>query len=200
MQMMPSSLQARIAQQQCRRTLARNQHLLGDCTDAFLDRLMIMLTEISLMPGECVLKMGEIARELSFASRGTIRVTDGRGTLIELINGEGTSPCVIGSVSFLMGMIFQQIFCFYAGVVRSRMSTFRAWVPWRQHRQPRCSGSSLKLRPHAITRLTEAQNIVAHAGCVRNVRRPCRCWLDKQPECAAGYWKSGSSRPGPSRV
>lgn len=104
---MPSSLQARIAQQQCRQTLARNQHLLGDCTDTFLDRLMIALIEISLMPGECVLKKGEIARELSFVSRGTVRVTDERGTLVELVTGEGTSPCVIGSVSFLMGVSSQ---------------------------------------------------------------------------------------------
>lgn len=66
---------------------------------------MVLLTETSLMPGECVLKKAEIARELSFVIKGAVQVTDDRGTLIELISGDGTSPCVIGSVSFLMGTL-----------------------------------------------------------------------------------------------
>lgn len=100
---MPSSLQAKISEQQCVHTVSRNQHLLGECTDTFLGRFMVLLTETSLMPGECVLKQGEIARELSFVSKGAVRVTDDRGTLVELLTGDGTSPCVIGSTSFLMG-------------------------------------------------------------------------------------------------
>jgi hypothetical protein len=41
---------------------------------------------------------------LSFVSKGSLRVTDERGTLIELITGEGTAPCAVGEVSFLMGI------------------------------------------------------------------------------------------------
>ena len=49
---------------------------------------MMLLTEISLMPGETVLKAGEISRKLSFVRYGSLNVTDARGTLVELIIGE----------------------------------------------------------------------------------------------------------------
>lgn len=80
---------------------------------------MTMLVEISLMPGESVLKTGEIARELSFVQQGALTVTDTKGTLIELITGEGTAPCVVGAASFLMGLHPLAV----ATVMRIRIST-----------------------------------------------------------------------------
>jgi hypothetical protein len=77
--------------------------IFNNCSDQFLSRFMTKLTEISLMPEESVLKKGEIARDLSFVQEGALTVTDVRGTLIELISGEGTAACIVGSASFLMG-------------------------------------------------------------------------------------------------
>jgi hypothetical protein len=56
-QILPTSLQARIASQQCKHTLSRNSNLLNNCTDQFLDRFMTALTEISLMPGILLLTL-----------------------------------------------------------------------------------------------------------------------------------------------
>lgn len=64
---------------------------------------MMMLAEVSLMPGERILQHGDMARELSFATKGTLVVEDPKGVLIELISGEGTSACIVGAVSFLLG-------------------------------------------------------------------------------------------------
>ena len=50
-----------------------------------------------------------MARELSFAIKGTLVVSDNKGALIDLISGEGTSPCIVGSVSFLLGMFRFQL-------------------------------------------------------------------------------------------
>lgn len=66
---------------------------------------MMALVEVSLMPGEVVLRHGDMARELSFAVRGVLVVTDAKGTLIELLSGEGTAPCVVGTVSFFLGAV-----------------------------------------------------------------------------------------------
>lgn len=51
-----------------------------------------------------ILQQGDMARELSFAIKGTLVVSDNKGTLVDLISGEGTSPCIVGAVSFLLGM------------------------------------------------------------------------------------------------
>ena len=96
MQLLPASMQARIAAQQHRQTVYRNMHLFSGCSTQFMERLMVMLIEVSLMPGETVLKAGEISRKLSFCQQGSLRVTDSRGTLIELIIGEVRCPlCVL---------------------------------------------------------------------------------------------------------
>jgi hypothetical protein len=103
MQMLPASLQARIAVQNCASTLQRNSHLLADCDAQFLARFTMKLQEVFLMPGESVLKQGDIAREMSFVVKGTLVVLDEKDTLVQLVSGEGTASSVIGSVSFLMG-------------------------------------------------------------------------------------------------
>jgi hypothetical protein len=64
---------------------------------------MMRLHEAYLMPGETLLKHGEIARELKFIVKGTLVVTDSQDALVDLVHGEGTAPSVIGAVSFLMG-------------------------------------------------------------------------------------------------
>lgn len=64
---------------------------------------MMLLSEVSLMPGEQLVTAGDMARELSFATKGTLVVADTKGALIELISGEGTSACIVGAVSFLLG-------------------------------------------------------------------------------------------------
>lgn len=103
LQRLPASLQARIADTECRHTMNRNTHVFANCNEQFLARFMTMLAEVSLMPGEQLLQQGDMARQLSFATKGTLVVQDTKGTLIELISGEGTSACIVGAVSFLLG-------------------------------------------------------------------------------------------------
>jgi hypothetical protein len=103
LQALPASLQARIATDQCASIIRRNSHILGGCDDQFLARFMMRLHEAYLMPGETLLKHGEIARELKFIVKGTLVITDSSDALVDLVHGEGTAPSVIGAVSFLMG-------------------------------------------------------------------------------------------------
>lgn len=104
MQSLPRSLQARIAQVQCDSTIRRNMHLFNNCNQQFLQRFMMTLTEVSLMPEELIIKHGDMARELCFAVKGTLVVRDSKGSLVELLSGEGTAPCVTGTVSFFLGV------------------------------------------------------------------------------------------------
>lgn len=103
LQSLPRSLQARVAQVEFQGTINRNMHLFNNCNLQFLQRFMTTLTEVSLMPDELVIKHGDMARELSFAVKGTLVVTDSKGVLIELLSGDGTAPCVTGAVSFFLG-------------------------------------------------------------------------------------------------
>lgn len=103
MQRLSQSLRNRVAELEALPTITRNRHLFGNCDKPFLGSLMLALSEVHLMPGELVLKCGDMARELSFALKGTLVVTDSKDVLIELISGEGTAECVVGAVSFLMG-------------------------------------------------------------------------------------------------
>jgi hypothetical protein len=105
MQKLSQSLRNRVAELEALPVLHRNRHLFGNCDKQFLSALMLVLTEVYLMPGEQVLKCGDMARELSFAKKGTLVVTDRKDLLVELISGEGTSECVVGAVSFFMGML-----------------------------------------------------------------------------------------------
>jgi hypothetical protein len=104
LQRLSQSLKNRVAELEALPTLKRNRHLFGNCDRQFLGGLMLALTEVHLMPAEQVLKCGDMARELSFAKKGTLVVTDRKDVLVELISGEGTSECVVGAVSFFMGM------------------------------------------------------------------------------------------------
>lgn len=103
LQSLPRSLQARVAQVEFQGTINRNMHLFNNCNLQFLQRFMTTLTEVSLMPDERIIKHGDMARELGFAVKGTLVVTDSKGALVELLSGDGTAPCVIGTVSFFLG-------------------------------------------------------------------------------------------------
>jgi hypothetical protein len=89
MQELPVSVRTRIAEFQCKRTTQRNLYLFAGCNEQFLSRFMLNLAEIFVMPGESIVKHGEIARQLGFVRTGVLVVTDAKGTLIELISGEG---------------------------------------------------------------------------------------------------------------
>eukprot|EP00892_Ulva_mutabilis_P004198 jgi/Ulvmu1/214/UM001_0218.1 len=101
---LPRSLQARVAQVQCDSTIQRNMHLFNKCNQQFLQRFMMTLNEVSLMPEELIIKHGDMARALCFAVKGTLVVRDSKGSLVELLSGEGTAPCVTGTVSFFLGV------------------------------------------------------------------------------------------------
>ena len=103
MQALPASMQAQIASQQYKTVVFRNLHLFGSCSDQFMNRMMTQLVEISVMPNETVVKAGEICRELRFVQRGALNVVDNRNTLIEVVGSQGTAPCIVGMVLFIMG-------------------------------------------------------------------------------------------------
>ena len=103
LQTLPASMHARIASHQHRVTVMRNRHVFGSCSEQFLSRFMTLLVEVAVMPGECVLKAGEICRELRFVQSGAVSSQDLRGNIIDVTTSEGTAPCVIGAASFLMG-------------------------------------------------------------------------------------------------
>lgn len=91
-QAIPLSVRARIAEVQCKSTVQRNPQLFAGCNEQFLSRVMLNLVEVFFLPGETVLKHGDIARELSFAKRGVVMVMDVKDTLVELVSGEGALP------------------------------------------------------------------------------------------------------------
>ena len=104
-QMIPTSVRARIAEHRCRSLVQRNMHLFKGCSDKFTGLLMMALTEVQLMPNEVVVKHGDMARHLSFVSEGTVEVLDSKGGLVELITGGGTAACAVGALSFLLGAL-----------------------------------------------------------------------------------------------
>lgn len=65
----------------------------------------------SVMPGENVVKAGDICRELRFVQAGTLNVCDAKGTVIDVITSQGTGPCICGAVSFLMGAVLTPATC-----------------------------------------------------------------------------------------
>jgi hypothetical protein len=85
------------------------------------------------MPGEQILQPGDMARELSFAIKGTLVVTDAKGILVELISGEGTSPCIIGAVSFLLGVLWHALELIDAPCVSRFILTSRQSSSWALH-------------------------------------------------------------------
>lgn len=101
--MASNSLRARIAKHRCQSLIERNMHVFSGCSELFIGRLMMALQEVQLMPKELILKHGDMARHLSAVSLGTLEVIDANGGLVELISGAGTTPCLVGTVSFLMG-------------------------------------------------------------------------------------------------
>lgn len=94
MQAIPLSVRARIAEVQCNGTVQRNPQLFAGCNEQFLSYFMLNLVEVFFLPGETVLKHGEIARELNFAKRGVVMVMDVKDVLVELVSGEGALPCL----------------------------------------------------------------------------------------------------------
>lgn len=112
LQTIPSSIRARIADHRCRSLIQRNSHLFKGTSEKFLSVFMIALQEVQLMPKEVVVKHGDMARHLSFVTEGAVHVTDLNGGLVELISGSGTSPCAVGALSFLLGVVPCWHICF----------------------------------------------------------------------------------------
>jgi hypothetical protein len=87
----------------------RNSHLFAGCNEQFLSRFMLNLVEVFLMPGESILKRGEIARELRFAYKGILVVTDAKGALVELLSGEGDIlAALVWQLAQQLGDVFLQ--------------------------------------------------------------------------------------------
>lgn len=117
-------MRTRIAEAYNTTTVQRNAHLFAACNDQFLSRLMLSLGETFLMPGELVLKRGDIARELTFVKKGVLLVTDVKGTLVELISGEGASLCLLSLLLFVASSVTSRG---AAGAARQQSSMCAGW-------------------------------------------------------------------------
>ena len=66
---LPDSLRARVAGHQFGGVLGRNQALFRGCAPQFEGALLGRLREVYVMPGEAVLRAGDMARELAFLAK-----------------------------------------------------------------------------------------------------------------------------------
>ena len=66
---LPDSLRMKVASHQYSYVIQRNSSLFKGCNLQFLNQLMLKLREIYLMPGETLIRAGDMSRELAFVAR-----------------------------------------------------------------------------------------------------------------------------------
>ena len=66
---LPDSLRMKVASHQYSYVIQRNSMLFKGCNLQFLNQLMLKLREIYLMPGETLIRAGDMSRELAFVAR-----------------------------------------------------------------------------------------------------------------------------------
>ena len=66
---LPESLRMKVASNQYSHIIERNAQLFKGCNLQFLNQLMMKLRESYLMPGETLIREGDMARELGFVAR-----------------------------------------------------------------------------------------------------------------------------------
>ena len=66
---LPDSLRMKVASHQYSHVIQRNSQLFKGCNLQFLSQLMLKLREMYLMPGETLIRAGDMSRELAFVAR-----------------------------------------------------------------------------------------------------------------------------------
>ena len=66
---LPDSLRMKVASHQYSYVIQRNSQLFKGCNLQFLNQLMLKLREMYLMPGEALIRAGDMSRELAFVAR-----------------------------------------------------------------------------------------------------------------------------------
>jgi len=66
---LPDSLRMKVASHQYSYVIQRNSMLFKGCNLQFLNQLMLKLREMYLMPGETLIRAGDMSRELAFVAR-----------------------------------------------------------------------------------------------------------------------------------
>ena len=66
---LPDSLRMKVASHQYNYVIQRNSLLFKGCNLQFLNQLMLKLREMYLMPGETLIRAGDMSRELAFVAR-----------------------------------------------------------------------------------------------------------------------------------
>ncbi len=66
---LPDSLRMKVASHQYSYVIQRNSLLFKGCNLQFLNQLMLKLREMYLMPGETLIRAGDMSRELAFVAR-----------------------------------------------------------------------------------------------------------------------------------
>ncbi|KAK9850461.1 hypothetical protein WJX84_001935, partial [Apatococcus fuscideae] len=69
LRLLPESLRVKVASHQYSYIIERNNHLFRGCNPQFLNSLMLKLREHYLMPGEVMVREGDMAREVGFVAR-----------------------------------------------------------------------------------------------------------------------------------
>ena len=65
---LPDSLRMKVASHQYSHVIQRNSQLFKGCNLQFLSQLMLKLREMYLMPGETLIRAGDMSRELAFVA------------------------------------------------------------------------------------------------------------------------------------
>ncbi|KAK9811376.1 hypothetical protein WJX72_002779 [[Myrmecia] bisecta] len=100
---LPETLRMKIASHQYNYVIERNSLLFKGCNLQFLNQLMIKLRETYLMPGEVMIREGDMARELGFVAQGVVEeIRD--GAVIRSMRHDSEHSNAVGDVAFFMGI------------------------------------------------------------------------------------------------
>jgi hypothetical protein len=150
---LPDSLRARVAGHQFGGVLGRNQALFRGCAPQFEGALLGRLREVYVMPGEAVLRAGDMARELAFLAKARPPA--------RLVH------CL----------------CTDTGWARCRRETAMCWLGVPQHGAPQWSGLGHQEQPQRASRARVLRAAgCGHAG-TRVAVATSGAWRLDQPAC-----------------
>ncbi|KAK3239416.1 hypothetical protein CYMTET_50659 [Cymbomonas tetramitiformis] len=105
---LPHSLAVKVANHKFMDSLNKNTvkgELFSGCTPQFLNAIVVKLREVYLMPGEELMRKGDISRELSFVTSGQMEVKH-LNMLVKMVRPDvAGDPGVVGELSFFLGLL-----------------------------------------------------------------------------------------------
>ncbi|KAK3251423.1 hypothetical protein CYMTET_39233 [Cymbomonas tetramitiformis] len=100
---LPHSLQVKVCSYQYEDVIVRNRSLFRGSSDQFLSMLTLHLKEVYLMPGEVLIKQGDMSRSISFVRHGSLECSK-NDIVLRTVRADSDDATVVGEVAFLMGI------------------------------------------------------------------------------------------------